>query len=682
MKTIKFTLVLLFAIISFNMTFAQGVSINTDGSNAALSAMLDIKSTTGGLLIPRMTEAQKNAISSPATSLLVYQTDAEKGFYYYSGSSWQKLSDELKKFALISDAENASGTDNELCYVVQTETFYRYESDAATFTKDNKFYLSTADGGNSKWIGIAGKYNKNDPSLSQITHLDASSGSASITELNKIYYITVADTNTIVTIPDANTQNTGYFLRIYKEKGNGPLIIKTTSGQIVDGDTTAIIYNIGKGFYIKSDNATQWLKIQDSRKHIPDVISTTSDYNGNTQNFQFDFMTANTSSNDITVTLPSDLSSAPEGNNRMFFNTGTNRLFIDPGSNTIDGVTGERVIAPGGYMELEKIGGEIRIIREKNLTIKKDPTDIPYLECWLDASKLTGSDGTAISTWNDLKNNNDFTASGTSEPILKTNAQNGKNVVQFDGTNDVMSAGDKELYNNSRGFTIFAVVKAEDSKRMAILSKYQTTGNNREFAFGNKDNYLFEDGTWYSETYSNVTMALDDFMIVEICWKPGQPFEYYINGALAGMGDKSVSDIYDGTANLKLGGGDYSYVGFWKGDIAELLIYSNAVSDNDRKALRDNLAIKWGINQVIIADGGGHYWKRNDDSNTIIPDTQNDSLDMGSGSISGGTLNATQLLNAPALSAAPANPKAGSIYFNTTDSKLKVYTGSAWENLN
>ncbi|WP_297290837.1 hypothetical protein, partial [Oceanicoccus sp.] len=45
--------------------FAQ-VSINTDGSSPDESAMLDVKSTTKGMLIPRMDSTQRVAITSPA----------------------------------------------------------------------------------------------------------------------------------------------------------------------------------------------------------------------------------------------------------------------------------------------------------------------------------------------------------------------------------------------------------------------------------------------------------------------------------------------------------------------------------------------------------------------------------------------------------------------------------------
>ena len=71
---------------------AQNVGINGDNSNPDPSAMLDVKSTDKGMLIPRMTQAQRTLIASPATGLLVYQTDGTDGFYFYNGTAWTALS--------------------------------------------------------------------------------------------------------------------------------------------------------------------------------------------------------------------------------------------------------------------------------------------------------------------------------------------------------------------------------------------------------------------------------------------------------------------------------------------------------------------------------------------------------------------------------------------------------------
>ena len=73
----KNLLIFLVALLFSATTFAQ-VGINNETPDA--SAALDITSTTGGLLMPRMTKTQRDAISSPATGLLIYQTNDTAGF--------------------------------------------------------------------------------------------------------------------------------------------------------------------------------------------------------------------------------------------------------------------------------------------------------------------------------------------------------------------------------------------------------------------------------------------------------------------------------------------------------------------------------------------------------------------------------------------------------------------------
>ncbi len=83
----------LFVVITLMMvsgTMGQ-VAISTDGSAPDGSAMLDVKSAEKGLLIPRMLAVQRSAITTPATGLMVYQTDGAAGFYYYNGTAWQWL---------------------------------------------------------------------------------------------------------------------------------------------------------------------------------------------------------------------------------------------------------------------------------------------------------------------------------------------------------------------------------------------------------------------------------------------------------------------------------------------------------------------------------------------------------------------------------------------------------------
>jgi hypothetical protein len=81
----QFCLSLIFSMILLG-SYSQ-VAINLDGASPDASAMLDIKSTGKGLLIPRMTTAQRLAISPVAEGLMVYDNDL-KAFMFYQSGSW------------------------------------------------------------------------------------------------------------------------------------------------------------------------------------------------------------------------------------------------------------------------------------------------------------------------------------------------------------------------------------------------------------------------------------------------------------------------------------------------------------------------------------------------------------------------------------------------------------------
>jgi hypothetical protein len=109
---------LLAAILLTATTYAQ-IGINNENPDA--SAALDITSTTGGLLVPRMTETQRDAISPAATGLMIYQTDGTAGFYYYNGSSWATLGAATSPTYNIGDVVNGG------------VVFYIFESDEPGF---------------------------------------------------------------------------------------------------------------------------------------------------------------------------------------------------------------------------------------------------------------------------------------------------------------------------------------------------------------------------------------------------------------------------------------------------------------------------------------------------------------------------------------------------------------------
>jgi microcystin-dependent protein len=88
----KKTFILLSILTSF-VASAQSIEISPNGGTTNSSAILDLKSTTKGFLLPRMTDAQMRAIPSPAQGLLAYCTDCSTNgdYYFYKGTAWVAL---------------------------------------------------------------------------------------------------------------------------------------------------------------------------------------------------------------------------------------------------------------------------------------------------------------------------------------------------------------------------------------------------------------------------------------------------------------------------------------------------------------------------------------------------------------------------------------------------------------
>src|SRR6185295_9778777 len=76
---------------STSLVYAQeGVGINSSGTSADPSAILDASSTTKGQLVPRMTTAQRDAIINPALGLLIFNTTTQC-FNVWLGVTWKKI---------------------------------------------------------------------------------------------------------------------------------------------------------------------------------------------------------------------------------------------------------------------------------------------------------------------------------------------------------------------------------------------------------------------------------------------------------------------------------------------------------------------------------------------------------------------------------------------------------------
>ncbi|MCB2219850.1 MAG: tail fiber domain-containing protein [Bacteroidetes bacterium] len=112
MKKIRILLVLTLTMFMLG-SFAQGVGINNDESNPDPSAILDVKSTNQGMLVPRMSVIEAYAISNPAEGLLIYATDVQS-FLYFKGGNWNYLTSEFSYELADVDFDTKITTGNGL----------------------------------------------------------------------------------------------------------------------------------------------------------------------------------------------------------------------------------------------------------------------------------------------------------------------------------------------------------------------------------------------------------------------------------------------------------------------------------------------------------------------------------------------------------------------------------------
>jgi hypothetical protein len=140
-KMVKAVYVILLVMFFNSNMFAQ-VSINTDGAQPDNSAMLDVSSTTKGMLIPRMTNGEIQAILLPATGLMVFQTDGINGLYYNAGSpatpDWKLVGFNAVNTSTISDADGDT-------YITTDEAPSNPDNDAIHFWVKGNNTMSLVD---------------------------------------------------------------------------------------------------------------------------------------------------------------------------------------------------------------------------------------------------------------------------------------------------------------------------------------------------------------------------------------------------------------------------------------------------------------------------------------------------------------------------------------------------------
>ena len=145
--TYSFALVLM--LVCNTALSAQNVAINDNNANADPSAMLDVQSTTKGMLVPRMTSAQRTAISNAAVGLLVFDTNTES-FWFRDGSGWTELVSKQDGASFIQDTDKDTKVQTEKN---PDEDIIRFDVAGAEKWVMRENRLEPQNTGNSVFIG-------------------------------------------------------------------------------------------------------------------------------------------------------------------------------------------------------------------------------------------------------------------------------------------------------------------------------------------------------------------------------------------------------------------------------------------------------------------------------------------------------------------------------------------------
>lgn len=219
------------------------------------------------------------------------------------------------------------------------------------------------------------------------------------------------------------------------------------------------------------------------------------------------------------------------------------------------------------------------------------------LAIWLKGDDLSGSDGDAISAWNDASGNSrNFTqGTGVDQPHLEVAELNSLNVVHFAKANTERLAG-SSLSGLSSSASIFRVTKAVSDPGATNVGGPTFFGT-----AGSNNHETFTDGSIYNgdlssarKTVGNPSTTLAQWNIIGIT-SAASDYKYYINGVQF-FSTATNTVAFSTTPVIGRGGGVNAD---WDGYIAEFILVSNVPSSGDREKIEGYLAHKWGITSVL-----------------------------------------------------------------------------------
>lgn len=221
------------------------------------------------------------------------------------------------------------------------------------------------------------------------------------------------------------------------------------------------------------------------------------------------------------------------------------------------------------------------------------PDTLTGLVLWLKADAITGlADGAAVASWLDSSGAGNSVSQGTSadQPTYQTSVLNGKPALHFNGTSYFLSRTTGFPINSD--YTIAAVFRASSfTPNNVVLGG--TTGE-ALYLQGTAMPRLYENGTF---AVAPTAMALNTFAVVS-----GIFTDATLRGAIRvnqGVDGTGTATQHNADANIQIGA--FAGANFLNGDIAEIVVYSRALSVIERANVETYLAAKYALGKIATA---------------------------------------------------------------------------------
>lgn len=232
------------------------------------------------------------------------------------------------------------------------------------------------------------------------------------------------------------------------------------------------------------------------------------------------------------------------------------------------------------------------------------PAPVPVLTTWFRADAITGvANGATLATWTDSSGNG-FTATQPTagqRPTYIQNSLNGLPVVRFNSTNQTYLAFSRPVQDN---FTILCVFRSSRGIGTGVNfwdgaglvnGEMPTTVNDFGLSLNTNGRILAGTGNpdvTIASSASTFTNGSPHLIVFKRTRLTGA-LELYVDGTPQGTATGG-KQILNAPAQLVLGA-QQTLINFLTGDIAEVKIYDQALSDSDRVAEENALACKYGL---------------------------------------------------------------------------------------